>query len=95
MSEDGAALPRDAADPQPVLPWEGKAKPADRFLLGAIMLSGLYLLALMPLTPSLLAHPVLLELLKGSVSGDGHDGRAWRGSARRRCSSRCSPRSPA
>ncbi len=69
MSEDGAALPRDAADPQPVLPWEGKAKPADRFLLGAIMLSGLYLLVLMPLTPSLLAHPYILVLLKGSASG--------------------------
>ena len=69
MSEDGAAAPRDAAAPQPVLPWEGKAERTDKFLLGAIMLSGLYLLALMPLTPSLLAHPYVLVLLKGSMSG--------------------------
>ena len=36
---------------------------------GAIMASGLYLLVLMPLTPSLLAHPYILVLLKGSASG--------------------------
>ena len=37
--------------------------------MGGITLSGLYLLALMPLTPSLVGtHPVLLELLKGSMS---------------------------
>jgi membrane protein DedA with SNARE-associated domain len=37
--------------------------------MGAITLSGLYLLVLIPLTPSLVgSHPVLLELLKGSMS---------------------------
>jgi len=38
--------------------------------MGGIVLSGLYLLALIPLTPSLVGnHPVWLELLKGSISG--------------------------
>jgi membrane protein DedA with SNARE-associated domain len=69
MSEDGAAVPRNAQQQPPPLPWEGKAQPADKFLLGAIMASGLYLLALMPLTPTLLAHPWILVLLKGSMSG--------------------------
>jgi len=70
MSEDAAAAP---INPQPPasnpLPWEGKAQAADKFLMGAIVASGLYLLALMPLTPGLLAHPYVLVLLKGSMSG--------------------------
>jgi membrane-associated protein len=38
--------------------------------MGGIVFSGLYLLALIPLTPVLVGdHPVWLELLKGSVSG--------------------------
>jgi membrane protein DedA with SNARE-associated domain len=38
-------------------------------LMGGIVLSGLYLLALMPLTPSMVYdHPVILELLKGSMT---------------------------
>lgn len=68
MSEDGAAAPRNAQQ-SPPLPWEGKAQRADLFLMGAIAFSGLYLLALLPLTPSLLAHPWILVLLKGSTSG--------------------------
>ncbi len=66
MSDDGAAAPRDTAP----LPWEGRPERSDLILMGGITLSGLYLLALMPLTPSLVYdHPVLLELLKGSMSG--------------------------
>jgi membrane protein DedA with SNARE-associated domain len=70
MSDDAAVVPTSGT-PQPPnpLPWEGKAQPADKFLMGAIVLSGLYLLVLMPLTPSLLAHPWVLVLLKGSASG--------------------------
>jgi membrane-associated protein len=67
MSEDGAAVPRTTAP----LPW-GDSHPerADRFLIAAIALSSLYLLAWIPLTPVLVAdHPVLLELFKGSMSG--------------------------
>jgi membrane-associated protein len=68
MSEDGAAVPRNTA---PQLPWgDGQAERADRFLIAAIALSSLYLLAWIPLTPVLVAdHPVLLELFKGSLSG--------------------------
>jgi membrane protein DedA with SNARE-associated domain len=67
MSEDGAAAPRNTAP----LPWgEGKPERPDLFIMAAITLSGLYLLALIPLTPALVAdHPVWLELLKGSMSG--------------------------
>jgi membrane-associated protein len=68
MSEDGAAVPRNTA---PQLPWgDGHAERTDRFLIAAIALSSLYLLAWIPLTPVLVAdHPVLLELFKGSMSG--------------------------
>jgi membrane protein DedA with SNARE-associated domain len=66
VNEDGAAAPRNAAP----LPWDGKAERADLVLMGGITLSGLYLLVLIPLTPALVGtHPVLLELLKGSMSG--------------------------
>ncbi len=59
----------DAPRPAPALPWEGHPERTDIFLMGAITLSGLYLLALMPLTPTLVgSHPVVLELLKGSMT---------------------------
>jgi membrane protein DedA with SNARE-associated domain len=69
MSEDGAAAPRPT--PAAQLPWgEGQAQRADLFLMGAIAASSIYLLALIPLTPALVgSHPVVLELLKGSMSG--------------------------
>jgi membrane protein DedA with SNARE-associated domain len=68
MSEDGAAVPRNTAAQ---LPWgDGQAERPDRFLIAAIALSSLYLLAWIPLTPVLVAdHPILLELFKGSMSG--------------------------
>jgi membrane-associated protein len=51
------------------VPWDGHPERADLVLMGGIVFSGLYLLALMPLTPSLVYdHPVILELLKGSMS---------------------------
>ncbi|HWK29712.1 MAG TPA: VTT domain-containing protein [Solirubrobacter sp.] len=67
MSEDAAAAARQPA----ALPW-GDARPAraDLLLMAAITVSGLYALASIPLTPSLVgSHPVLLELLKGSMAG--------------------------
>ena len=65
MSDEGAAAPRNAAP----LPWDGQAERADLILMGGIVFSGLYLLALMPLTPSMVYdHPVILELLKGSMT---------------------------
>lgn len=57
-----------AAAQQP-LPWEGKAARADVILLAGITLSGIYALALLPLTPSLVGtHPVWLELVRGSMT---------------------------
>ena len=67
MSEDGAAAPQ--REPAP-LPWEGKAERTDIFLVAAIAISGIYKLALIPLTPTWVnSHPVWLEILKGSISG--------------------------
>jgi membrane protein DedA with SNARE-associated domain len=63
MSDEAAAAPRNP------LPWDGHPERADMILMGGIVLSGLYLLALMPLTPSMVYdHPVILELLKGSMT---------------------------
>ena len=65
VSENGARAPRSGAP----VPWDGRPSRADLFLMGGIAFSGLYLLALMPLTPSLVAtHPLLLELTKGSMT---------------------------
>ena len=63
MSDEGAAAPRNATP----LPWDGKPERADLILMGGIGFSVIYLLALLPLTPSMVYdHPVILELLKGS-----------------------------
>jgi membrane protein DedA with SNARE-associated domain len=51
------------------LPWSGEAQRADRVLLGGIMFSGLYYLALLPLVPALIAHhPLLLAMVRGSMT---------------------------
>ncbi len=51
------------------MPWDGHPERADLILMGGIVFSGLYLLALAPLTPSMVYdHPVILELLKGSMT---------------------------
>jgi membrane protein DedA with SNARE-associated domain len=64
VSDEGAATPRNAA-----VPWDGKPERLDVFLLAAISLSGIYALALLPAVPSLVGtHPVLLELLRGSMT---------------------------
>jgi membrane-associated protein len=63
MSEDPAAAPRDVSG----VPWEGRPERTDIVLLGLIMASGIYNLALLPAVPSLVGtHPVLLELVRGS-----------------------------
>ena len=63
VSEDGALPPRATSG----VPWEGRPERTDIILLGLIMASGIYNLALLPLTPSLVGtHPVLLELVRGS-----------------------------
>lgn len=58
------------ADPwsDPRLPWEGKPRRVDLACWAAIMLSGLYYLAILPWRASLLGtDPVLSELLNGST----------------------------
>jgi membrane-associated protein len=50
-------------------PWLGRPRARDVLCLAGIALSGLYALAMIPLTPALIAtRPVLLELLSGSTS---------------------------
>jgi membrane-associated protein len=51
------------------LPWEGRAARADVICLTGIGLSGLYGLLLLPAVPSLVGtHPLLLELIRGSMT---------------------------
>jgi len=65
VSDEGTAAPRN-----PAVPWDGKPERLDVILLAAISLSGIYALASLPLTPTLVGtHPVLLELLRGSLTG--------------------------
>jgi membrane-associated protein len=65
VSDEGTAAPRN-----PAVPWDGKPERLDVILLAAITLSGFYALAMLPLTPTLVgSHPVLLELLRGSMTG--------------------------
>jgi membrane-associated protein len=63
VSED--ATPPNAAG----VPWDGRAERSDIICLAAITLSGIYALALLPAVPGLVGtHPVLLELLRGSMT---------------------------
>jgi membrane-associated protein len=63
VTDEGAATPRETAG----APWEGRPERTDLVLFGLFMLSGIYNLALLPATPSLVGtHPVLLELIRGS-----------------------------
>jgi membrane protein DedA with SNARE-associated domain len=49
-------------------PWTGRARVRDIACLAGLVLSSLYGLAMIPLTPSLIStHPVLLEVLSGST----------------------------
>lgn len=50
-------------------PWHGRPRVRDLVCLGVIVLSSIYSIATIPLTPALIAtRPVLLELLSGSTS---------------------------
>ena len=54
---------------QPGLPWAGRPQRADLICWFGIAASGLYALALIPIRPLLIGHhPVLLELLTGSMT---------------------------
>jgi membrane protein DedA with SNARE-associated domain len=51
------------------LPWEGRASRADVICLAGIAFSGLYGLLLLPAVPTLVGtHPLLLELIRGSMT---------------------------
>ncbi len=53
----------------PKLPWEGKAQPADKLIVTAIMISGIYGLATMPLIPWMIQeHPVWLAAIRGGMT---------------------------
>ena len=50
-------------------PWHGRPRARDMLCALAIVVSAVYAVATIPLTPALIAsHPVLLELLTGSTS---------------------------
>ena len=62
-------MPTAQDDTQPGLPWSGRPERADLICWFGIALSGLYALALIPLRPMLIGnHPLLLELLTGSMT---------------------------
>jgi membrane protein DedA with SNARE-associated domain len=49
--------------------WEGRGERADHVLLAGLAFSGIYALALLPAVPALVgSHPLLLELLRGSMA---------------------------
>jgi membrane protein DedA with SNARE-associated domain len=53
----------------PSLPWEGKAKGADKAIVLGIMLSAVYGFATLPLIPMLIdSHPVLLAAIRGGTT---------------------------
>jgi membrane-associated protein len=68
----GSPYHRDMAAPdrsQVGLPWAGRPKRADLICWFGIALSGIYALVLIPVRPLLIGnHPVLLELLTGSMT---------------------------
>jgi membrane-associated protein len=67
--EPSAGEPREV-DPwsDPRLPWEGKPRRVDLACWAAIMLSGLYYLAILPWRASLVGtHPLISVLLNGST----------------------------
>ena len=66
---DEVAEADEASAARADLPWSGRPRPADLFCWSGIALSGLYALALYPMRPLLIGgHPVLLELLTGSMT---------------------------
>jgi membrane-associated protein len=51
------------------LPWEGRGERADWTIMGAIAVSAVVPLVMLPLVPALVSsHPALLELLRGSTA---------------------------
>jgi membrane protein DedA with SNARE-associated domain len=64
-----APEPLAAHGPAGPLPWTGKAERADRVIIAGLVVSGLYALLLLPLTPALIgSHPLALEIIRGSMT---------------------------
>jgi len=69
QAQEPPAEPADASPlSDPRLPWEGKPRRVDLLCWGAITLSGLYYLALLPFRAALVGtHPVIGVLLNGAT----------------------------
>jgi membrane-associated protein len=66
--DPAAAVPAPTVPERRWRPWTGRARVRDIACLAGLVLSSLYGLAMIPLTPSLIStHPVLLEVLSGST----------------------------
>jgi membrane protein DedA with SNARE-associated domain len=60
---------RNAGPERRPLPWEGRGERADWIIMGAIALSAIVPLVMLPLVPALVSsHPALLEFLRGSTA---------------------------
>jgi membrane-associated protein len=60
---------RNAPPERRPLPWEGRGERADWIIMGAIALSAVVPLVMLPLVPALVSsHPALLEFLRGSTA---------------------------
>jgi membrane protein DedA with SNARE-associated domain len=66
--EPAEAAVKKPAPNQPQLPWEGRPERADILCWLGIVVSGLYRLAMIPLKPVLIVHPLLMELADGSMT---------------------------
>ncbi|MDN5725192.1 MAG: VTT domain-containing protein [Propionibacteriales bacterium] len=68
----GTGSGRPEADWSQIVPWEGKAQRGDKVLLGAIGVIMVLMLAMLPLSPFLIAaNPILLEFIRGSYAAIG------------------------
>jgi membrane protein DedA with SNARE-associated domain len=68
-AEADSPAPKAAGPPPVWRPWTGRPGASDLLCLAGIIVSGLYNIAMIPLTPALIAiHPLLLALLSGSTS---------------------------
>ena len=69
MKLPDAPEPLAADGPAGAMPWVGRAERVDRVIIAGLIVSGLYALLLLPLTPALIGtHPLALEIIRGSMT---------------------------